>query len=186
MQGRDLDELPPWLFLSLLSTGVLLILLQGPLRLAVPVRQLSTHESLVEIQLAPLPKKLDPDSPSLSPSLAPGGKIAQQNRQSSPAANTSRQRELAAYLIQWQSQILQEAKTQLGAGKIPMGKIVVAITLQPSGQLLSIHFIEGDPASPLAQAVRAIIVAAAPFPALPSAWQSPPQNLRIVRTWNFE
>ncbi len=69
---------------------------------------------------------------------------------------------------------------------LPQGKIVVAVTVAPNGHLLEIALLQGSRNVALVNAVDALIRAAAPFPALPPLWQSPPTPLRIVRTWSFE
>jgi hypothetical protein len=49
-----------------------------------------------------------------------------------------------------------------------------------------VEILRGQQHRDLVLAVESILQQAAPFPPLPPSWQHPPQELRIVRTWNFE
>ena len=94
-----------------------------------------------------------------------------------------------AYLKDWESRIMALAqKHLLAAGHLvlPQGRVVVAVTIAPDGQLMQIEMRQGSKNIVLVNAVDTIIREAAPFPALPAIWQSPPTPLRIVRTWSFE
>ncbi|MEY2342933.1 TonB family protein [Acidithiobacillus sp. IBUN Pt1247-S3] len=186
-RAADLDQLFPWLLAATAVVGSLLLLFIAVL---LPERYqtqktLRAHDSRIEITLAPLPR-LNQFHPATDiPSLAHGAGLASSEQSPETLPTAAKQKELAAYLLLWQKHILTLAKSPLTTQKLPIGKIVVAVTISASGQLLRIQIVQGEQNRALAQAVREILIAAAPFPPLPSAWQSPPQNLRIIRTWNF-
>lgn len=78
------------------------------------------------------------------------------------------------------------AGASLAGHSIPQGRLIVAITIDPTGQLRRVEILRGQQHRDLVLAVESILQQAAPFPPLPPSWQHPPQELRIVRTWNFE
>ncbi len=186
--ARDFDELTPWLFLSFIVVFTLLLFLHVQSDfLLFPPKRILAHSSHIEIQLADIQKPIPGvAAPWKMPELVTGGRVlasVKENKSAVPAV--VRQKELAAYLVQWQNAIIKVAQAHLKKGEIPSGRIVVDIILNPRGEILRIHCASTNYNAMLVQAVQSIIVAAAPFPPLPSAWQKPPQNLRIARTWNF-
>ena len=186
-RAEDLDQLFPWLLAATAVVGSLLLLF---IVVLLPDRYqtqkiLRAHDSRIEITLAPLPQRNQFHAATDIPSLAHGAGLPSSEQSPATVPTAVKQRELAAYLLLWQKHILDLAKAQLTQERLPTGKIVVAVTLSASGQLLRIHILQGEQNRELVLAVREILIAAAPFPPLPAAWQSPPQNLRIIRTWNF-
>lgn len=124
--------------------------------------------------------------PSKQTPLTSGGQASTPKQTLSSEPSQTRKRELAAYLLQWQSHILRASKSRIDQGNTLTGKLLVAVTIRPNGDVSQIQVIKGNPDGSLALLVRSIVLSAAPFPALPSAWQSPPHDLRIVRTWSFQ
>ncbi len=186
-KADDLDQLFPWLLAATAVIGSLLLLFWAALMPAQQTIQNAqrAHDSRVEITLAPLPQRHQLHPASDIPSLAQGPGLPSSQERAETPPTTLKQRELADYLLLWQKHIVDMAKAQLTREKLPTGKIVVAVTISPSGELLGIEIVEGENNQILAEAVREILISAAPFPPLPPAWQRPPQNLRIIRTWNF-
>ncbi len=185
-RAEDLDQLFPWLLAAtgIVGSSLLVFLLFSPAVFSTHHR-LRAHDSRIEITLAPLPRHPQFHPNADIPSLARGPGTANSAERPQSVPKSDKERELAAYLLLWQQHILALGKAQLTQAKLPTGKIVVAVTIAASGQLVRLQILQGEQNHALAMAVREIVYTAAPFPALPSAWQSPPQNLRIIRTWNF-
>ncbi|WP_308389533.1 TonB C-terminal domain-containing protein [Acidithiobacillus sp. AMEEHan] len=172
-KAEDLDQLFPWLLAATAVIGSLLLLFWVAL---LPEQQANqnaqrAHDSRVEITLTPLPQHNQFHPASDIPSLAqgPGLPSSQERAETPPMA--LKQRELADYLLLWQKHIVDMAKAQLTQQKLPTGKIVVAVTISPSGELLRIEVVQGEQNQILAEAVREILISAAPFPPCP-----PPGN----------
>jgi outer membrane biosynthesis protein TonB len=146
--------------------------------------------SLVEISLTPNPLRPRIASPAVPASRSPDG-ILPVRREGAPSTASPAARAVAlnAYLKDWEGRIMALAQKHLFAGGhsvLPRGRVVVAVTIAPGGQLMQIEMRQGAKNVALVNAVDTIIREAAPFPALPAIWQSPPTPLRIVRTWSFE
>ncbi len=189
LHARNLDELTPWLFL--LSTMALSLLflfhISGNFLLQHAERGIA-HTSHIEIRLADVPRPTASTTiPRIMPKMKTGGKLVTAKKGNKVVDPTMiRKKELAAYLVQWQDAILKVAQEHLAKGKIPPGRIIVYLTLNPQGEILRIRCVSTNHDLSLELAVKSIIVDAEPFPPLPSFWQNPPQNLRIARTWTFQ
>ncbi|MHB0888120.1 energy transducer TonB [Acidithiobacillus sp.] len=189
--GRYLDDLFPWLLLSLLLNA----LCWWPWVVQGPQRPRSGVLSMVEIELVrsaevPLPK-VAPAPPATRLQLrisSVDGLAAQRESRARPPAETQKD-VYAAYLRKWQQRILDYAAHHVfgkGDGALPKGRIVVAATIAEDGRLLDVEIIQGQDDPALVAAVRRIIAAAAPYPPLPAALKRKGLTLRIVRTWNFD
>ncbi|MCK9188001.1 TonB C-terminal domain-containing protein [Acidithiobacillus sp.] len=188
LRPEDLDTLFPWVLLSMVVNVLvwlaLLVGLAGTLPKKTPV------SSLVEISLTPNPLRPQMTSPAVPTLRRPDGMLPVR-RESVPSTASPAARAVAlnAYLKDWESRIMAQAQKRLFAGGhpvLPQGRVVVAVTIAPDGQLMQIEMRQGSKNIALVNAVDTIIREAAPFPALPAIWQSPPTPLRIVRTWGFE
>jgi len=185
LTARDLDELTPWLLCSALLFTSSIFLIHGPilpqLTVSPPVR-----ESRIEIRLtSPAQGNLHTRiTYAAQPSSSPRGGTPNPQKSNEASATLVKERELQAYLLVWQKRIETLGNEALRKG-IPRGKVTVEITLAPSGRVKEL-VITGQSANSLLDSdIRAIIAKASPFPPLPPAWQSPPNDLRIVRTWIF-
>ena len=189
--GRHLDDLFPWLLLSLLLNA----LCWWPWVMQGPQRPRPAVLSTVEIELAgpaevPVPK-VAPAQPAtrLQLRISPvDGLAAQRESRARPPPETQKD-VYAAYLRKWQQRVLDYAAHHVfgkGDGALPKGRIVVAATIAGGGRLLSVEIIQGQEDPALVAAVRRIIRGAAPYPPLPAALQRKGLTLRIVRTWNFD
>ena len=188
LRPEDLDTLFPWVLLSVAINMLVWLLLLGGLEGLPP--QKTPVSSLVEISLMPSllhPRMTSPASPA---PRRPDGDLPV-SRERAPATVPAAARTIAlnAYLKDWEGRIMALAQKNLFAGGhpvLPRGRVVVAVTIAPGGQLMQIEMWQGAKNVALVSAVDTIIREAAPFPALPAIWQSPPTPLRIVRTWSFE
>ncbi|WP_414040446.1 energy transducer TonB [Acidithiobacillus sp. M4-SHS-6] len=188
IRARDLDQLFPWLVFSLfINVLIWLCLLLG---LAGPLAQKNPVNSLVEISLTPAfhrPRITAPVDPQLP---HPQAEVTAVTHEAAPAVSSAeRQATYDVYLKNWEGRIMALAQEKLfaaGHGPLPQGRVVVAVTIAPDGQLVEIAMLQGARNLALVDAVETLIRAAAPFPPLPPWWQSPPTSLRIVRTWSFE
>ncbi|MHB1532620.1 energy transducer TonB [Acidithiobacillus sp.] len=189
--GRYLDDLFPWLLLSLLLNA----LCWWPWVVQGPQRPRPGVLSTVEIELArpaqvPLPK-VAPAQPAtrLQLRISPvDGLAAQRESRARPPAETQKD-VYAAYLRKWQQRVLDYAAHHVfgkGDGALPKGRIVVAATIAGGGRLLRVEIIQGRENPALVAAVRRIIRGAAPYSPVPAALQRKGLTLRIVRTWNFD
>ncbi len=185
--SADFDSITPWVLLSsAVFIGLsLLVANQTDLLLSSMENHFAEKDSRIEIHLAspataPLPTKPAWNVHTLDKGIRASTIHTVPNKESNYAL---KKQELAEYLVQWQNTILKFASKQLSSKKIPIGTVVVSVVVSHSGQLISVHCHSNNQA--LVTAIHQIILAAAPFPRLPSAWQNPPQNLRIVRTWTF-
>ena len=188
LRPEDLDTLFPWVLLSVVINVLVWLVLLGGLAGTLPVK--TPVSSLVEISLTPNPLRPQITSPAVPASRSPDG-ILPVRRESVPSTASPAARAVAlnAYLKDWEGRIMALAQKHLFAGGhpvLPQGRVVVAVTIAPDGQLMQIEMRQGSKNVALVNAVDTIIREAAPFPALPAIWQSPPTPLRIVRTWSFE
>ena len=188
LRPEDLDTLFPWALLSVVINVLVWLVLLGGLAGTLPVK--NPVSSLVEISLTPNPLRPRITSPVVPAPRRPDGMLPVR-RESVPSAASPAARAVAlnAYLKDWEGRIMALAqKHLLAAGHLvlPQGRVVVAVTIAPDGQLMQIEMRQGSKNIVLVNAVDTIIREAAPFPALPAIWQSPPTPLRIVRTWSFE
>lgn len=188
LRPEDLDTLFPWVLLSVVINVLVWLVLLGGLAGTLPVK--TPVSSLVEISLTPNPLRPQMTSPAVPAPRRPDG-ILPVRRESMPSTASPAARAVAlnAYLKDWEGRIMALAQKQLFAGGhlvLPQGSVVVAVTIAPDGQLMQIEMRQGSKNIALVNAVDTIIREAAPFPALPAIWQSPPTPLRIVRTWSFE
>lgn len=188
LRTQDLDQLFPWVLFSLFANLIIWIFLLFGLAGQLP--QKNPVNSLVEISLTPRFRPPHVTPPSLPALPSPDGLVpTHPQRVSAPVATADRQAAFNAYLKSWESRIMDLAQKKLFGnrhGPLPKGRIVVAVTIAPSGQLMAINLVQGSGNIVLAAAVETIIREATPFPPLPAQWQSPPTPLRIVRTWSFE
>ncbi len=188
LRPEDLDTLFPWVLFSMVINVLVWLVLLGGLAGTLPEKP--PVSSLVEISLTPNPLRPQITSPAVPAPRSPDG-ILPVRRESAPATASPAARAVAlnAYLKDWEGRIMALAQKHLFAGGhpvLPRGRVVVAVTIAPDGQLMQIEMRQGSKNVALVSAVDTIIREAAPFPALPAIWQSPPTSLRIVRTWSFE
>lgn len=188
LRPEDLDTLFPWALCSIVINGVVWLLLLGSLPGMLPKKP--AVDSLVEISLTPYPTRPRISAPAVPAPSSPKGAIPASPpvmpQTASPAAARAA---FNAYLKDWESQIMALAEKHLFHGNhpaLPPGRVVVAVTIAPDGQLMTLEMLQGSRNSVLVNAVETVIRAATPFPALPAIWQSPPTPLRIVRTWSFQ
>jgi len=188
LRPEDLDTLFPWALLSVVINVLVWLVLLGGLAGTLPVK--TPVSSLVEISLTPNPLRPQITSPVVPAPRSPDGMLpVRRESVRSTASPAARAVALNAYLKDWEGRIMALAqKHLLAAGHLvlPRGRVVVAVTIAPDGQLMQIEMRQGSKNIALVNAVDTIIREAAPFPALPAIWQSPPTPLRIVRTWSFE
>ncbi len=188
LRPEDLDTLFPWVLLSMVINVLVWLALLGGLAGTLPEK--TPVSSLVEVSLTPNLLRPQITSPAVPAPRSPDG-ILPVRRESVPstASPAARAVALTAYLKDWEGRIMALARKHLFAGGhpvLPQGRVVVAVTIAPDGQLMEIEMRQGSKNVALVNAVDTIIREAAPFPALPAIWQYPPTPLRIVRTWSFE
>ncbi|MGC8503300.1 MAG: energy transducer TonB [Acidithiobacillus sp.] len=188
--GRHLDDLFPWLLLSLLLNALCWWpwIAQGP-------RPRPDMLSTVEIELVRSAQTAAPKAVPAPPATRirlmispPDGPGAQREERARPSAEV-RKDVYTAYIRTWQQRVLDYAAHHVfgeGHQALPKGRIVVAATIAGDGRLLGVEIIQGQDDPPLVAAVRRIIAAAAPYPPLPAALRRQGSTLRIVRTWNFD
>lgn len=187
--GRHLDDLFPWLLLSLLLNSLCWWpwVAQGP-------RPRPDMLSTVEIELVrsaqtAAPKAVPaPSATRIQLMISPVDGLGQRERRARPSAEI-RKDVYTAYIRTWQQRVLDYAAHHVfgeGHQALPKGRIVVAATIAGDGRLLGVEIIQGQDDPPLVAAVRRIIAAAAPYPPLPAALRRQGSTLRIVRTWNFD
>ncbi|MGC9239453.1 MAG: energy transducer TonB [Acidithiobacillus sp.] len=186
LDAGDLDQLFPWLLLSSLCLGSLFLLALGTGALTLP--RVPPISSYVQIDLVSAAPADNAGSPALPVTAAGQGLPVQRAATArAPSATPSDpQQQLAAYLREWERRVAQIAGGTLAGQAVPQGRLVVAITIDPAGHLRQVQILRGGEHRDLVLAVENILQQAAPFPPLPPSWQHPPQDLRIVRTWNFE
>ncbi len=188
--GHYLDDLFPWLLLSLLLNA----LCWWPWIAQGPPRPRPGMLSMVEIELVRSAQTTVPKVAPAQPAarirlmISPVDGVGQRERRARPSAEIQKD-VFTAYIRTWQQHVLDYAARHVfgeGHGALPKGRIVVAATIAGDGRLLSVEIIRGQDDPALVAAVRRIIAAAAPYPPMPAALRRQGSTLRIVRTWNFD
>jgi len=183
LRSQDLDQLFPWLVLSILCLGCVFFLTQGASLLRLP--QVPPISSYVQIDLVSPPSDVA-GTPALPRVVRASRQAPQRASPQAASARSSAPEQLATYLRDWERRVARAAGTSLSRQSVPQGRLVVAITIDPSGRLRRVEILRGGTHQDLVRAVQNILRRAAPFPPLPPHWQHPRQDLRIVRTWSFE
>ncbi|AEK59456.1 MULTISPECIES: energy transducer TonB [Acidithiobacillus] len=185
LSARDLDRLFPWLLLSSLGLGGIFLFVRDVGLLHVP--RVPPISSYVQIDLVSAPAEATGTPALPMPTRGPGLPVVRAPATRAPStAQSDPKAQLAAYLLAWERRVAEVAGASLAGHSIPQGRLIVAITIDPTGQLRRVEILRGQQHRDLVLAVESILQQAAPFPPLPPSWQHPPQELRIVRTWNFE
>ncbi len=193
VRASDWDSLFPWLLLSIaINVSVWLPVFLWLPGTALPLQgQIDTSFLEIHVQKAARIPAASAATTSISliPVRASRLEVPAQMRsvqqKQHPRHNERKSLEFRAWLRNWQLRIIKTASSHLSGASLPHGNIVIAVTVAPDGRLIRIAVLHGRSHPQLVTAALSIIRAAAPFPPLPRAWQSPPHPLQVVRTWNF-